>query len=53
MIDFIYVKLIKLIEWFGSPRRTRGKETEEVLKLKKYYEEQSAEDKNKRNNPPD
>ncbi len=34
MIDFIYVKLIKLIERFGSPRRTRGKETEEVLKLK-------------------
>ena len=52
MIDFIYVKLIKLIERFGSPRKTRGKESEEVLKLKKYYEEQS-DNQNRKHSQPD
>ena len=47
MINWLYDKIFKLIDWYGSPPETRGKDTEETLKLKKYYEEQQA----KKNEP--
>lgn len=41
MINWFYTKIFELIDRFGSPPETRGKEAEETLKLKKYYEEQA------------
>lgn len=38
LLDWIFL----LIYRYGRPVRTRGKETEDVLKLKKFYEEQAA-----------
>lgn len=46
MLDKLYYLVVCLIEKFGSPRETYGKESEEVLELKKYYEEQAKDEKN-------
>ena len=47
MINWLYDKIFKLIDRYGSPRETKGKDTEETLKLKKYYEDHQA----KKNEP--
>ena len=49
MLDKLYYFLTWIIDKFGSPRQTQGKETEEVLRLKKYYEEQAKNEKDNNN----
>ena len=45
MLDKLYYLLTWLMDKFGRPRETYGKESEEVLKLKKFYEEQAKNEK--------
>ena len=45
MLDRLYNFIFWIIDKFGSPRQTQGKETEEVLRLKKFYEEQAINEK--------
>ena len=49
MINWFYDKILKLKDRYGSPRETRGKDTEETLKLKKYYEEQAKKNETDKN----
>lgn len=51
MVDRLYQLVVWLIEKFGSPRETYGRETDEVLELKKRYEEaaKNAKDSNSSN----
>ena len=49
MLDKLYYLITWIIDKFGSPRETQGKESEEILKLKKFYEEQAANEKDNNN----
>ena len=49
MLDKFYDFIFRILDKFGSPRETQGKESEEILKLKKYYEEQAANEKDNNN----
>lgn len=51
MINWLYDKIFELIGRYGSPPETRGKDTEETLKLKKYYEEQANANEQKGQSP--
>ena len=49
MTNWFYEMIFKLIDRYGSPPETRGKGTEETLKLKKYYEEQAKKNEPNKN----
>ena len=49
MLDKLYYLLTWLMDKFGRPRETYGKESEEVLRLKKFYEGQAVNEKDNNN----
>lgn len=45
VLDWLYLFVVGLFKRFGSPVETHGKDSEDVLELKKHYEEAAEKQK--------